>query len=481
MTGERAANGIQAPLSGRCGYFVEKKKRYCKMIVAEGKRLCGEHANTAPNSEGENQRRRIPCPLDPKHTVDEDKLEKHLKKCNSREKPKPIFYIKGINGGYEDATETPKQQVSICSLSKEELETMIKKLLKATSSLNSKLTDQTLTHVTLQEALNDPKNGDFAIKHLKQQASLTGNLERLSLLGSNRCFVEFGAGRGKLSHWIDLALQDAKSVYFLLVERATTRFKVDGKHKSRGSMFERLQIDIEDLNLGKVPLLVKERLPVVGIGKHLCGAATDLALRCIMESYINQEDTGKEPPEKRLKSDEMWAVGDPTSLSNYTVRNATNRLPVLGVAIALCCHHRCEWKHYVGKKFFSSQGLGAEDFRIFQRMSSWATCGMKHHSIDVGETEIDNANQKVQLEEHDMDDESFAYEGTLTAAEREHLGRLCKRLIDQGRIWYLKQQGFDSALQYYTSPSISLENVLLTAVPLPKIQESENSEVNFSS
>ncbi|XP_067893667.1 tRNA:m(4)X modification enzyme TRM13 homolog isoform X3 [Heterodontus francisci] len=420
MASERAANGIQAPLPGRCGYFVEKKRRYCKMIVAEGKRLCGEHANTAPNSEGENQRRRIPCPLDPKHTVDEDKLEKHLKKCNSREKPKPIYYIKGINGGYEDSMETPRKQVSICALSKEELEKMIKKLLNATSSLNSKLTDQTLTHIALQEALNDPKNGDFAFKHLKQQ--------------------------------------------------------VDGKHRSRGSTFERLQIDIEDLSLGKVPLLVRERLPVVGIGKHLCGAATDLALRCIMESdKTNQEDTGKEPLEKKLKIDEMWTKRDPMSLSNCTVQSAANRQPVLGIAIALCCHHRCEWKHYVGKEFFSLQGLGAEDFRIFQRMSSWATCGMKLHSIDVGDTEVDNANQKMQPEEHDFEKESFAYEGTLSVDEREHLGHLCKRLIDQGRIWYLKQRGFDSALQYYTSPSISLENVLLTAVPLSNIQQSENS------
>lgn len=52
-------------------------------------------------------------------------------------------------------------------------------------------------------------------------------MERLNLLGPRRCFVEFGAGRGKLSHWVDKALQDAKDVHFLLVERATTRFKVE--------------------------------------------------------------------------------------------------------------------------------------------------------------------------------------------------------------------------------------------------------------
>ncbi|XP_060685705.1 tRNA:m(4)X modification enzyme TRM13 homolog isoform X1 [Hemiscyllium ocellatum] len=470
MASERTADGIQAPLPGRCGYFVEKKKRYCKMIVAKGKRLCGEHANAASDSEGDKQRR-IPCPLDPKHTVDEDKLEKHLKKCNSREKPKPVYYVKDINGGYEDAMETPRQQVSICALSKQELETMVTKLLKATGSLNLKLTDQTLTHKALQEALNDPKNGDFAFKHLKQQASLAGNLERMGLLGSNRCFVEFGAGRGKLSHWIDLALRDAENIHFLLVERATTRFKVDGKHKNRGSVFERLQVDIKDLSLGRVPLLVRKRLPVVGIGKHLCGAATDLALRCLMESYkTNLEDTGKEPLEKRLKGEEMCTLGDHKCLSNCTVDSTEKRSPVLGLAIALCCHHRCEWRHYVGKEFFFSHGLDAEDFRIFQRMSSWATCGMKRHLSGIGEAEFDKTNPKEQLEEHDFEEESFTYEGTLTVEEREHLGHLCKRLIDQGRIYYLKQQGFDSVLQYYISPSISLENVLLTAVPLPKIQ-----------
>lgn len=51
-------------------------------------------------------------------------------------------------------------------------------------------------------------------------------MEKLHLLGPGRCFVEFGAGRGKLSHWVDTALENVEGVQFLLVERATTRFKV---------------------------------------------------------------------------------------------------------------------------------------------------------------------------------------------------------------------------------------------------------------
>lgn len=51
-------------------------------------------------------------------------------------------------------------------------------------------------------------------------------MEALELLGPERCYVEFGAGKGKLSHWIHVALQEAENVHFLLVERSSTRFKV---------------------------------------------------------------------------------------------------------------------------------------------------------------------------------------------------------------------------------------------------------------
>ncbi|KAM5256600.1 tRNA:m(4)X modification enzyme TRM13 homolog isoform 5-T5 [Ctenodactylus gundi] len=249
------------PTEGRCSYYVEKKKRFCRMVVAAGKRFCGEHAGAA---EEENTRKRILCPLDPKHTVYEDQLEKHLKKCNSREKPKPDFFIQDINAGLEDETEVPEQLVPISSLSEEQLENLTKKLRKASAALH--------------DALNDPKNGDPAIKHLKQQASILGNIEKLNLLGPRRCFVEFGAGKGKLSHWVDIALKDAEKVHFILVEKVTTRFKVDGKHRKKNSVFERLQIDIQHLCLSKIPVLREGNLPVVGIGKHLCGVATGFLL-----------------------------------------------------------------------------------------------------------------------------------------------------------------------------------------------------------
>ncbi|XP_042178945.1 tRNA:m(4)X modification enzyme TRM13 homolog isoform X2 [Oncorhynchus tshawytscha] len=269
------ADGVSAPLPGRCAFYVEKKKRYCKMIVGSGKAYCGEHAN----AEKDCEKKRIPCPLDPKHTVFEDLLAKHLKKCNSREKPKPLFYVQDINAGPAIVEDTPKDEVPLSDRSKAELNLLIKKLKTAVKGFKCKHEENIQSHPALHEALNDPKNGDSAFKHLKQQASLLGNMEDLHLLGPNRCFVEFGAGKGKLSHWIHVALKAYDDIHFLLVERSSARFKVDGKHQNSDTKFERLQVDIQHLDLRKVPLLQEKGLPVVGVGKHLCGAATAQRLR----------------------------------------------------------------------------------------------------------------------------------------------------------------------------------------------------------
>ncbi|XP_033007420.1 tRNA:m(4)X modification enzyme TRM13 homolog isoform X2 [Lacerta agilis] len=464
MAAEVAAAAPVSPEPGRCAYFVARKRRFCKMVPARGKRFCGEHGSR----EEENSRKRIPCPLDPKHTVYEDQLQKHLKKCNSREKPKPVYYAQDINAGLKDTTELPGEQVPISALSKEELEDLIRKLRRASNCINYVLKDQILSHQALQEALNDPQNGDVAFKHLKQQASILGNMERLHLLEPGNCFVEFGAGRGKLSHWVDIALQDSKDVHFLLVERATTRFKVDGKH--RKNCFERLQVDIQHLCLNKVPVLMKEKLPVIGIGKHVCGAATDLALRCLVETYAKLCEGEKESPApKRFKSNESNITSN-NSGESHGKPIADSWSPVAGVVIALCCHHRCDWKHYVGQDFFTKVGLGAMEFNYFKRMTSWATCGMRETARKSYATHTENDEQSNKAEEHDQDDRCIEYnldslQGLLTTEDRKQIGQLCKLLIDHGRIEYLQQRGYEAVLQHYTDLSVSLENVLLTAVP----------------
>ncbi|XP_069088266.1 tRNA:m(4)X modification enzyme TRM13 homolog isoform X1 [Pleurodeles waltl] len=455
-------DGVHAPMPGRCGFYVAKKSRFCKMIVSAGKQLCGEHATH--EMEDETTKKRIPCPLDPKHTVNEDQLQKHLRKCNSREKPKPVYYVQDVNSGSEDGTATFREQIPISSLSDVQLENLINKLEKACNGLVPILEDRMLLHKALQEALNDPKNGESASKHLKQQASILGNMDRLGLLESGRCYVEFGAGRGKLSHWVDTALGGTENTHFLLVERATTRFKVDGKHRKQNSLFERLHIDIQHLCLSKVPLLIQKNLQVVGIGKHLCGAATDLALRCLLERCA----TVDEEPSKRLKRDVIEPAANSSTSGDASGHDGS--VPIAGIVIALCCHHRCDWKHYVGKSFFQALGLSEEDFSFFQRLSSWATCGIRKKPDDSSTSHAVSSELENNADHHDLEDQlqnfsSDSLQRLLTVEERENIGRLCKLLIDRGRIHYLQQKGYRADLQYYTDTAVSLENVLLTAVP----------------
>lgn len=55
------------------------------------------------------------------------------------------------------------------------------KVLHLHAGLELGLKEQVLSHQALQEALNDPKNGESAVKHLKQQVCLV--IIFLSLLG----------------------------------------------------------------------------------------------------------------------------------------------------------------------------------------------------------------------------------------------------------------------------------------------------------
>ncbi|EGW15312.1 tRNA guanosine-2'-O-methyltransferase TRM13-like [Cricetulus griseus] len=199
----------------------------------------------------------------------------------------------------------------------------------------------------------------------------------------------------------------------------------------------------------------------------------DLALRCLVETYAASfEERNEEPLAKRIKNDKTEKE------SNILFKEGNEKnipemwTPVAGIVIALCCHHRCDWRHYVGKEYFKALGLGAVDFYYFQRMSSWATCGMRRTSLEASDiTTKRKDDQNSDNDEHDdggdrlTDGSTDGVPGILTAEEKKNIGHLCKLLIDQGRLQYLQQKGFSPALQYYTDPSVSLENVLLTAVP----------------
>lgn len=131
-------------------------------------------------------------------------------------------------------------------------------------------------------------------------------------------------------------MKDTERSSVLLVDKASLRHKKDNKIEDRNSV-QRIRADISDLNLEKLEA-VQLADNIVAVGKHLCGGATDVTLRCLMHG--NQI-----------------------------------RKSVKGFVIALCCHHRCTWRAFVGKKFLVDNGITQQEFDIMTKMVGWAVCG----------------------------------------------------------------------------------------------------------
>jgi tRNA:m4X modification enzyme len=228
---------------------------------------------------------------------------------------------------------------------------------------------------------------------------------------------------------------------------------------------------------------------VVGIAKHLCGCATDFALHSIV--------------------------------SAATVPAREN--PALsGVVIATCCHHKCSWGTYCNRPFFEELGISAEDFQLLTVISSWATSGAADGGAGSGDrgggglnARDDAANAPYNapiapnaaadaqhgapsaqhdapiapnaaadaqhgapnaqhdaslLGEHENADPEAAQlgallDGRIDAPTRRQLGRMCKRLLDTGRLHYLAQHGYSVRLQTYVDEIVSPENMLIVAQP----------------
>src|SRR5277367_689978 len=76
---------------------------------------------------------------------------------------------------------------------------------------------------------------------------------------------------GGLSHWIQLANKASLNCQYLLVDKSSVRYKMDRYHKSaeQGLSFERLKINIENLDLAEEQSLNGIQRSMVCMGKHL--------------------------------------------------------------------------------------------------------------------------------------------------------------------------------------------------------------------
>ncbi|XP_068201160.1 tRNA:m(4)X modification enzyme TRM13 homolog [Palaemon carinicauda] len=412
-----------------CQFFVQRKKRFCKMLVKSGNKYCGQH-QVEELEENDSKLKRIPCPLDPKHSCYEHRLQKHLEICNAKEVLGFEYIKKNVNLGL--SLEEPLK-VSLSSLSDVELLSFIKKVEVVHKEHVGEIEKAKLSHELLVKEISTPGYGPSVTRHLSQNSSILGHLSQEGFLDTSSCptcFIEFGAGRGKLTHWLTESVTDISKALFVLIDRGAQRYKLDAKLKYNKELFiQRLRVDIQHLNLQGIDSIENYKR-IVGLGKHLCGGATDLTLECLAKQSSQR---------------------------------------VAGIVLALCCHHRCTYNAYVGHLFLQEAEFSPKEFYTLTALTSWATCNSKDSEPLQKEDEVPQPNQEPETDntaEAKHTNENRYTRLGLKAQYREEVGRKAKQVLDYGRVKYLNSQGFRSRLIQYVDKEETLENIALVAVNL---------------
>ncbi|TQE11520.1 hypothetical protein C1H46_002895 [Malus baccata] len=451
----------------RCKFWLPKKKRFCANVPLNDSLFCGNHT---ARSDGEW----VPCPIDPSHSVLSENLEGHVRRCPLLKQVESLtnqpFYQKGINAGKEDdhdeieslGVEGPGDLASsnepvlgaldivsemkrnaVYSMTVPDFYKLVEKIESVHESLCKDIRDS--YKVTEACAMWIKREVDrkipFQEKHVMQQVSILGNLEDFGVLknseGGERAdsgdgngvpaVVEFGAGRGYLTQML-ADCYGIKKVF--LVERKSYKLKADRSLRQKESLIlQRLRIDIEDLNLNAVESLRGGQY--LAIGKHLCGPATDLTLRCCLGEH--------------LQSNIEWRSVNPN---------------LRGLAIATCCHHLCQWKHYINKKYLLELGITKEVFHAITWFTSWAVDA--DHGANLPDvTDCRPHLESIERKQCGTDDGVEDCVRNMKAVERAVLGFMCKQIIDMGRLMWMKERGLEAEFVKYVPSSVSPENHLL--------------------
>lgn len=417
-----------------CKHFVKRKKRFCRIPVYKddpAAEYCGEHLPTADPSKvttenGEDSSNaRIPCPLDPKHTLFAKNLRKHLKICNvaTALKDQPDYISPGLNAGPKDS-DSDLPDFKLADVDNDTVEKLVNKIneIYEKYAIDEKIIELFKSHQILESETSREDSAEH-LKHLRQTSAILGYLDHFKLYKDKVSYVEYGAGKGAVSYWLAHTITDYPNSKILLIDRASLRNKKDNKLEEKyAQAVQRIRADIADFAISKHPA-IQETERIVGIGKHLCGAATDFAIRCSLNGNKVAEESGSGP-----RTD--------------------------AVIIALCCHHRCEWKHLVGKEFFMQNGVSVKEFATLTKMVGWAICGTGKSRERRKQIEEEKLNGT--FEESEIDYELIA--------KRKAVGMKCKRLIDFARICYLEKNGYECFLNRYVGSDVTLENVCLVAL-----------------
>jgi tRNA:m4X modification enzyme len=404
---------------------VASRQRYCKFALAkDSKEFCPMHKCGS----GDNER--VPCPLDPNHTVLKRDLEKHIPKCNKaledQFSSRQPFTLNGCNCAQGD--ESAAHLTDLAPITAEEMSLWREKLVRAREVLITRINstgkgsidteESTMVSSRWSESVNDCarhltdkewESRNEIDKHNLQNACILQVLERNGLLpgrSQQAVFVELGCGKAGLTRWLIHALPDnasdssaATQPVFMLLEYEARRNKNENKKEIKSKIphenILRLRSNIKDVDLSQFLCKAINPAPEPR-GKP--GSAEERLFE--LEAKVHNIQSRDSWPYTRVIGTAKHLCGAATDFGLRCLSRISDRN--ISLVFATCCHHRCDWNQLVNKQVLEELGVCSTptEFKRLISMAGWAT------TAGVGE-------------------------------EKRFIGRLVKSVIDLSRILWI--------------------------------------------
>ncbi|KPJ11079.1 tRNA guanosine-2'-O-methyltransferase TRM13-like [Papilio machaon] len=212
------------------------------------------------------------------------RLEKHLSICNARPQDDPDYIVRNVNCP-PDSGACPRRPLTQYTTSQiQHVIDKINSLYKEHVEGNIDSAPDMAIHSAVLEEFTTAGRTESSLRHLRQASSILHLVEAEGLVQEGTCYVELGAGKGKMCSQLSVFAarawcgeggesRDSGDSSVVLVERAALRHKRD--NRLRAGTAHRLRADLAHLVLGRAPAVRDARF-VVALAKHLCGVATGL-------------------------------------------------------------------------------------------------------------------------------------------------------------------------------------------------------------
>ena len=467
----------------RCRVYMITKKRYCRQVPVKGLVYCGNHLDYCQlvhNNSNENNnhnniddepigdvkrprlnengtnnndneintsmmkvmkkigKKRIPCPLDPSHTIYESNVKAHVKKCNivkqSRNNKSKVYYQHEVNKGGFGLMHNNNHTTTLTDDTKEEqyYQNLAIGILRAYvlvfgSIEKSKIETKKVLNMTLDElyryiptenyANSEKKSGleDSLIehrikvgspKHLEQIASIVGHIrdilnDDISKDGNNNninTIIEMGAGRATTGFVVGSVIAsynkqmnstinqnenriNKSDVKLILVERAGSRQKADRaiRREQNVTRDHNTQGDYVD----KSTSIMSSTSYMNVNGVHLERVKCDLAhVNLSTVLHTSTSPSTAKSPRRSILVIAKHCCGVGTDLALKSLLPIKDQIH--SCLFTTCCHGVCSWDDYVGRDYLNKKLLDAnrevfhDGFNFgeeeFDLMKRWA-CG----------------------------------------------------------------------------------------------------------